>query len=91
MTTRTEQYQDSLKRNIAAELADPPLTICPKCGTHWVLPGTAGARLGVCQPCLLHAKAEAARLAADEIAAQRENDAARAMKSRAMRKAKGAR
>ena len=85
MPTRREQYRQSFVRNMAAELSTDTV-ICPKCGTHWILPGTARARLGVCQPCLLRAQAEAARLAADEIAAQRENDAARARKSRAMRK-----
>ena len=78
------------ERYLAAELADPPLTLCPKCAGAWVLPDTPAGRLGVCPSCWNRALAEAHRLAAEELEAVRENDAARAAKSRAARRAKRA-
>ena len=85
--SRREQYFQSLKRALAAELStDCP--ICPKCGRRWVTPDTAGARLGVCQTCYLKSLAEAERIAAEEIEQQRAYDAARAKKYRARKKAR---
>lgn len=87
--TRRELYEQSVKRNFAAELSTD-VVLCPKCGMCWVLPDTLAGRFGVCPSCWLKSKAEAERLAAKEVEAQREYDAARATKSRAMRKAKRA-
>ena len=86
-STRQEQYADALKRNLAAELADD-VTLCPRCADGWILPNTPGWRLGVCQGCYSRAKAEATRLAREEIEAEREYDAERAKLSRLRRKAR---
>ena len=86
--TRREQYADSLKRNLAAELADD-VELCPRCSDGWIQPGTPSAKMGVCPACWNKSLAEAQRLAAKELQAAREHDAARAAKSRAARKSKG--
>ena len=85
--TRREQYAQALKRNLAAELADD-VTLCPRCSDGWVQPNTTAGRMGVCPACWAHHLAEAKRLAAKEIEAQREYDAARAEASRARRRSK---
>ena len=87
--SRAEQRRRAVVRNLAAELSDDAV-LCPKCGMGWVLPDTLAGRFGVCPSCWLKSKAEAERLATKEVEAQREYDAARAAKSRAIRKAKRA-
>lgn len=82
---RQERYAQALKRNLAAELATD-VALCPKCARGWVLPDTPGWRLGVCQGCYAKARAEATRLAREEIEAERAYDAERAKLSRLRRK-----
>lgn len=75
--TRASYYFKAVERNYSAELSGDS-QLCPRCARGWVIPGTAGAKSGVCQRCHLKALAEAERLAMEEIGAQREYDAARA-------------
>ena len=84
--TRADYYVKAIERNYTAELDDDS-QLCPRCGRGWVIPGTAGARSGICQRCHFKALAEAERLALEEVSAQREYDAARA-KMRRIKKAR---
>ena len=86
--TRKEQYKRAVIRNLSAELSDDAM-LCPRCSDGWVQPGTAAGRMGVCPSCWNKAIAEAHRLAAKELDAIRENDAARAKVYRARKRAGG--
>lgn len=89
--SREEQFRDAVVRNFAAELADPPLELCPLCCDGWIQPNTAAGKLGICPSCWNRKLAEAQRLAQRELESAREYEGERARLYRMRKKAKGAR